>query len=462
MANKYTYNAKDYLPIGSVPNSSQYIFLWEPTLYIELFEYARLAKSEGYPLADLPFFDDIEKNGIFKIWFSKHWRFFAVHKKLGNEDALAGITVTNSKKGFSVHFDKNSVSREQAIAFMEKLYDEPVDVTFPFSLSMSEIKAHAKEKLIHKLSEEWDWDDISHMDIAEGLLPVQRHLSRERMAYQAYSYYQQLLNDNDANDDLIRVYVAHALGFFKYGGRHYSQEHFSESLAMKIEQHRKIRNGTYDKGEFSFNGKPVTQQWLTWVETRKSKVADLITDCIKTFICLGEGVFPLTPDKRKESINLEPYIQAAAKNKKVVNVDPNRFLPSVDFVKTRIRGISPFRFFEFVQPHKFTNGFIRFEFSRDFASSSKQTQLNQLNKLMQQVMRLQDVDLNIVTDKQWVLYTKIYAALHYMLSLMRDYIEDELWFNDKESDPAEHLMAFEVDPLIGNALGRIFGSNSNK
>src|SRR6056300_1081382 len=154
MAKSTTYRVNAYLPLGSEEGSSDYIFLWDPLLYTELFEYARLAKNEGFLLPDYPFFSDIEKHTLFKIWFISNYKFFAVKKMYANSVTPAGITVSAARKGFTVNFDKDAVSLDQAIAFIKELYERPIEDhnTFQFSLPMQEIRRRSKEKLVRRLS----------------------------------------------------------------------------------------------------------------------------------------------------------------------------------------------------------------------------------------------------------------------------------------------------------------------
>lgn len=486
------YKLEEHLPLGAMPEREGYVLLWEPMLYKELFEYARLAKTEGYQLADYPFFNNIEKYGLFKHWFIDHWQWFVVHEKSAVEDALAGITKVDAKKGFGVHFDTNKVSLDQALAYVKMKYEEvdkPTDVRFPFSQSMTEIKAYSKEKLIHKISDDKaDVDTIrnmidSYLEIEiepQGLLPQQSHFSRLRATYQAFMFYKKLLKETDKNDDLLKVYVAHALGLFAGGGKHKSQHHYRYSLPMKIEQQRQIGNGTYVKDEFSYKGHPVDRQWNTFIETRKTKVTEWLDDCIETFICLGEGVFPRTHDKCNEleifssktpNPLLSSYIKAAEKNKKKMpnsslryfsdDNDPRKtrdvdteLVESLSFVYSRITQRSPFMKFRYFRDHKFGNGAINFKFNDDFSVSSKDQKIALLAKLITEMENISKDQDNSLPKGAKAFASDALA----MLAVMRGYIEDDLWFNDSDDDPVDHFISFEVDHTVGVGLNILFNN----
>lgn len=486
------YKVEYFIPIRDEQNSDDFVLLWEPELYIELYEYARLANSEGYPLADFPFFEKIEDYRFFKFWFVEHWKWFAVYKKTASEEVLAGITKTDSKKGFGVHFDTTKVSLDEALAYVKKMYekiDEPADVRFPFSLSMSQIKARTRENSIYKLPDNWedsyykkDNSDNLSEHIVAGFQPQQRHFSRLRVAYEAFDFYQKLLEDTDNNDDLLKVYVAHSCGLFQRGGRHRTQRHYEHSLAMKIEQHRQIRNGTYVKSQFSYKGHPVDTQWETWIETRKTQVTRWRDQCIETFICLADGVFPSTQEKCEEleihstkipNTLLDPFIKAAHKNKnsdtyqnayrKASSTTDDSIVRAASFVYSRITEPSPFRYFRYGRLKEFGNGAIEFRFNDDFSVATKKEKLAWFDRLITQMKNICVVPLEDQKKKGFAKGTATIACdATQLLSTMRDYIEDDLWFNDNDNDPAEHRINFEVDDTVGKGIGILFKSISNK
>ena len=296
-------------------------------------------------------------------------------------------------------------------------------------------------------------------------MPQQRHFSRLRIAYEAFNFYQKLLRDTDNNDDLLKVYVAHSCGLFHGGGGHRTQRHYQHSLAMKIEQHRHISNGTYVKSQFNYKRHPVDTQWETWIETRKTQVTKWRDQCIETFICLAEGVFPSTQEKCEEleihstkipNTLLDPFIKAAHKNKnldtyqnayrKTQSVDNDSMVKSASFVYSRITEPSPFIYFSYYRRKAFSNGAIQFRFNDDFSIATKKEKLAWLDRLITQMKNISDMPREDQKKKGFAKQTvNIAYSAQTMLSIIRSYIKDDLWFNDNTDDPAEHKISFEID-----------------
>lgn len=477
-----TYPVKKYLHLADAGSHqrdpSRYVFLWHPDIYRELFETAFLAASEGFLLPDHPIFKDLHQYSYFKAWFIENWTYFAV--------PLNGLDVKEAGKTIEISFDKTIWSRNEAIEYLQnQTIDDERTKTNPKSFPWHRLPqpdfplSKTNEQIQQQIDSEGVWKQTHDDDV--GFLPVQDHFSRKRMAYMAFKYYEQLVEDERIHKDLPRVYVAHQLGVFKTTRSKKAKDHWSESLEMMLWKQEQ-KNGEIEKPKFK--GHIVDNDWLDHIAGAKTLVNKWRIECIHDFICLSKGVFPATAeclnelgvDWKKTGINsVDNFIRDAEANRAIRDYDVSKyFYDAFDsqlqefygtyktveadhlhnclldpFVHLQISTESPFETIDFSEGHQFSKGWFRFALKKKFCAAKNQ--IEWFESYYKNIHSLKNEEPSISDE------TLDYACK--LLLNMKPYIESGAWGKtDENGKVADQIHQFEINSSIGFRVAHLLSN----
>lgn len=457
-----TYPIGQYLPPSRSTDEDDQrrraVFLWDPEIYREFFELAYLASSEGYALPNHPMFNNLEQYSYFKAWFSDNWKYLASYKKTGE---VTGIISNHSKtKGLQLNINKDQTTLEEVIAFLKANWDDESEYTTPdFKLSKDD------SAIRQQISTEETWFATKEQPI--GFTTVQTHFSRFRVAYQAHKYIKSFIDNGTTPKSLLWVYVANALGLFNASRSKKHLPHYSKSLEMMIWRHNKKSNN-WEKD--NFKGHPITKQWDDFIKEQKKKAQIWRRQCIEHFICLSQGVFPVTDEcccqlgfesstKKTTVDDLNDFINQADRTyfsfdvvkKKQFSLafdnekEDAEHIASEIFLRTRITIESPFQSANITDHIHYLKSVLSIELKEDFCNATLSSRLAWFSDFLLEIE-------SCVSEK----HVSGLSDFLDLLYKMRPYIENGSWCSDKDSNSRE--ITFEVHKRNGFLISHLFNS----